>query len=111
MFELVVFLNRKLLPTPAKWIELLRNEVPSFAFSEGMTWSDKGFRPVKLDGVDTGFELYAGKNEEDAEDLPRSCTNKDYSVTLAYGSKPRQLEAAFLAAGMLAKASKGVLMN
>jgi hypothetical protein len=110
--ELIVYLRRSAMPSPEGWqtaihdagfpVELDRDFDPD-------TFS--GFLPCNLRQAQSGFEYFASPlSEEDRTDVgaPQGC---DFSVTLVTHSDLREFACSVAAAGALAQASNGLLVD
>lgn len=111
--ELEVFLDRNQLPTADEWSRAASVQKLELEFRAPLEWGKtEGFMPVRLNGIESGFELYWDEIDPNdvEEDLPEAAATKDGIVGFRF-SRPIESAAAYAAAGVLALLAQGVLFN
>jgi hypothetical protein len=109
--DLIVFLRRSAMPSPSDWQQVIRaTGLPVELDVEFDADTFKGFLPCKLRGVVSGFEYYASplSPKEAAE---AGASGSDFSVTFVTHSDLKEFACSVVAAGALAQASGGLLVD
>ncbi len=111
-FDLTVYLRRAAMPSPSAWQQAIAaTGLPVELDTDFDPDTFTGFLPCKLRGVDAGFEYFSGSlTPEEAAEMGAP-SGSDFSVSLVVHSDPRELACAAVAAGALARASGGLLVD
>jgi hypothetical protein len=110
--DLIVYLPRASMPTPARWAEAIRDAgFPVELEADFDPDTAVGFRPCQYDGAPAGFEYYSSLlSERERQELgaPAGC---DFSVNLVTHSDLREFATSLIAASVLCHLSGGVLVD
>jgi len=109
-YDLVVYLQRSNMPTPAAWhSSMVAAGFPVALDTDFDVDAFSGFLPCPVNGEISGFEYYASTvSPEDARELGLG-PDTDFSVQLRIGSQPLELVSALAASSVLAAVSGGSL--
>ncbi|MFT3777901.1 MAG: hypothetical protein QM772_06425 [Ottowia sp.] len=109
-YDLVVYLKRDKMPSPAAWQSAIVEEgFPVALDADFDIDSFSGFLPCPVNGEISGFEYYASTiSPEDAQDLELA-SGTDFSIQFCIGSRPLELVSALAASSVLAAVSGGSL--
>jgi hypothetical protein len=110
--DLIVYLQHSSMPTPAGWQQAIRDAgFPVDLDTDFDPDTLGGFLPCKLQGAEAGFEYYARRlSPAEAEEVGAP-VGADFSVVLNTHSDLRDFACSAVAAGALAWASGGQLVN
>jgi hypothetical protein len=110
--DLIVYLRRSSMPTPTAWQRAITDAgfpVEMDTDIDPDTFS--GFLPCKLRGAVSGFEYFGGRlSPSDAAEVGAP-PGSDFSVTLVTHSDLKEFACSAVAAGALAQASNGLLVD
>jgi hypothetical protein len=110
--ELIVYLRRSAMPSPEGWqTAILDAGFPVELDTDFDPETFSGFLPCKFRQAQSGFEYFTSPlSEEDRTDVgaPQGC---DFAVTLVTRSDLREFACSVAAAGALAQASNGLLVD
>ena len=110
--DLIVYLRRSAMPSPSAWqraIAATRLLVELDTDFDPDTFS--GFLPCKLRGAQSGFEYFAGPLSPAEATESGAPPESDFLVTLVTHSDLREFACSAVAAGALAQASGGLLVD
>ncbi len=117
-YDFYVFLRRDRMPAPDAWSAAVRDKGFDLEFGvEFDPYQFEGYLPCKYQSKECGFEFFAEDadlaemHEEEviSADEVRQLGDRDFLVTLAVRSDPRDAVAASVAAGVLAAMSDGII--
>jgi len=109
-YDLVVYVARSNMPTPADWsAAILKAGLPASLPTSFDVALHRGFLPCPVSGEIAGFEYFASKDS--GEKARRLLPNAgiDFRVLFACSGKPRELISVVSAASVLASIGKGFL--
>jgi hypothetical protein len=110
-----VFLNSSLLPSVEEWNAAIKAEGFDLALDAFDLRTDSGYRPATLKGEESGFEWSLSSNtyfNEYAESPERAqIRGCDLEASFWFGSRGDEHVAACIAGAVLAKMTKGFLMD
>ncbi len=110
--DLIVYLPRASMPTPARWAQAIRDAgFPVELESDFDPDTATGFRPCRYRGALSGFEYYSSplsKQERNELGAPPNC---DFSVNLVTHADLREFAVSLIAASVLCHLSGGVLFD
>ena len=108
--DVFVFLEDKNLPSLRMWQNTLNSMGVDVKFEPDFDpRKDSGYRPVKLDGVDSGFEYSYGSAEKAFGEVPEDVGPRDRVALFILHSNMRELATAMFAAAALVKCADGLL--
>jgi len=110
-FDLIVYLQRDRMPTPAAWQDAIAAAgFPVLIDQDFDPDTFAGFLPCKYKGNISGFEYHSGRlSEEDAKEL--EVGDADFSVTFVVHEGHNEMQTALSAASALCVSSNGILVN
>lgn len=110
--DLIVCLRRSAMPSPAAWQQAIAAMgLPVELDTDFDPDTFSGFLPCKLRGALSGFEYFTGRlSSEEAAEMGAP-VGADFSVTLVTHSDLTELACSTVAAGALARASGGLLVD
>ena len=109
--DLIVYLRRSEMPSPAGWQQaLVAAGMPIELDTDFDPDTFSGFLPCKLRAL-SGFEYSAGTLSRAEAVESGAPTGADFSVTLVTGSDMNEFACSVVAAGALAQASDGLLVD
>lgn len=110
--DLIVYLRRSVMPSPSVWQQAI---TATGLLVELDTDFDpdrfSGFLPCKLSGAMSGFEYFASPLSPDEAADVGAPPGSDFSVTLVTRSDLKEFACSAVAAGVLAQASGGLLVD
>lgn len=110
--DLIVYLRRASMPTPAAWKKAIQDaRFPVVLDDDFDPDSFSGFLPCKHRGAVSGFEYFAGALSEADRAAAGAPVGSDFSVTLVTHSDLREFACSVAAASTLARASGGLLFD
>jgi hypothetical protein len=110
--DLIVYLRRSAMPSPSAWQQAIAaTGLPVELDCDFNSDDFSGFLPCKLRGVASGFEYFAEKLSPAEANEVGAPPGSDFSVTLVTHSDLRELACSAVAAGALAQASGGLLVD
>jgi hypothetical protein len=110
--DLIVYLRRSAMPTPAAWQQAIRDAgFPVELDTDIDPDTFSGFLPCKLRGALSGFEYFATRLSEAEAAGAGAPAGADFCVTLVTHSDLREFACSAAAAGALARASGGLLVD
>jgi hypothetical protein len=110
--DLIVYLRRSAMPSPSEWQQgIAGTGLPVELDCDFDPNTFSGFLPCKLRGAASGFEYFAGPlSVADATEVGAP-PGSDFSVSLVTHSDLREFACSAVAAGALAQASGGLLVD
>ena len=110
--DLIVYLRRSAMPSPSAWRQAIRDAgFPVELDADFDQDTASGFRPCQHRGAESGFEYLASRlSPAEAADVGAP-PGSDFSVTLVTHSDLREFACSAVAAGALAQASSGLLVD
>lgn len=110
--DLIVYPRRSAMPTPTAWQRAISDAgFPVELDTDIDPDTFCGFLPCKLCGSPSGFEYFAGPmSPSEAADVDAP-PGSDFSVTLVTYSDLKEIACSAVAAGTLARASGGLLVD
>lgn len=111
-YDLVVYLQRGKMPSPAAWhSSIVAAGFPVALDTDFDVDSFSGFLPCPVNGEISGFEYYASTvSPDDVEELELA-PGTDFSIQFCIGSQPLELISALAASSVLAEVSGGSLRD
>jgi hypothetical protein len=114
--DLMVFLKREKLPTRDDWQQAIDAEGLDLKLDEADTTTHTGFWPAMLNGKECGFEYSFGIEEpadedEEPDELFEAIGDRAYLATFTIHASVDELQAASIAAAVLAKTADGVFFD
>jgi hypothetical protein len=110
--DLIVYLRRSAMPTPAGWQQAIRGAgFPVEMDTDIDLDTFSGFLPCKVRGVASGFEYFAGQLSPGETTEVGAPPGSDFSVTFVTHSDLREFACSAVAAGALAQAGGGLLVD
>tara|TARA_B110000196_G_C21115170_1_gene650084 strand:- start:132 stop:551 length:420 start_codon:yes stop_codon:yes gene_type:complete len=111
-YDLNVFLNKSNMPTPKDWQAAIIEEGFDVLLDSDFDVDNfSGFLPCPVSGEESGFEYYSSDlSAEEVKDLELS-EDLDFSINFCIHSNPLELLSALAASSVLAKISKGLLVD
>jgi hypothetical protein len=110
--DLTVYMRRSAMPSPSAWQQAILATGLPVELDCGFDPDDKsGFLPCKFRGVASGFEYFADKLSPAEANEVGAPPGSDFSVTLVTHSDLREFACSAVAAGALAQASGGLLVD
>jgi hypothetical protein len=110
--ELIVYLRRSAMPAPSVWQQAIAaTELPVELDYDFDPDTFSGFLPCKLRGAVSGFEYFATQLSPAEAAEVGAPPGSDFSVTLVTHSDLKEFACAAVAAGALAQASGGLLVD
>ncbi len=110
--DLIVYLRRSTMPTPEGWQQAIRDAGFHVELDTDIDLDKfSGFLPCKLRGAVSGFEYFAGRLSEAEADELGAPAGSDFAVTFVTHSYLREFACSVVAAGVLARASGGLLVD
>ena len=110
--DLIVYLRRSAMPSPSAWQQAIRDAgFPVELDADFDPDTASGFRPCQYRGAVSGFEYFASRLlPADAAEVGAP-PGSDFSVTLVTHSDLKEFACSAVAAGALAQASGGLLVD
>jgi hypothetical protein len=110
--ELVVYLRRAAMPTPARWQQAVRDAGYSVELETDFDVdTSTGYRPCKFRGEDAGFEYYSFTMNQEDRAKAGAPPDADFAVTLVTHSDLREFATSSVAGGVLCLVSGGLLVE
>ena len=110
--DLIVYLRRSAMPTPSEWQQAITaTGLPVELDTDFDPDTFNGFLPCKLRGVVSGCEYFAGPMSPAEASEVGAPPGSDFSVTLVTHSDLKEFACSAVAAGALAQASSGLLVD
>ena len=111
-YDINVYLDKDKMPTPKSWRAAIIEEGFDVILDSDFNVDDfKGFLPCLVSGKPSGFEYYSSNlTAEDVKglELPE---NMNFSINFCIHSNPLEMLSATAASSVLAKISKGLLVD
>ncbi len=102
--EQYAFIEKSSVPSRQEWQKAIDDTGFDFQLDpELKPFEDSGFLPCKLNGSDSGFEIYYDGSESTLSQFRKIKGNKDYCIAFRWGSDMAECASALIAAYALAK--------
>ena len=110
--DLIVYLRRSAMPSPSVWQQAITaTGLPVELDTDFDPDTFTGFLPCKLRGAVSGFEYFASPLSPDEASEVGAPSGSDFSVTVVAHSNAKEFACSAVAAGVLAQASGGLLVD
>jgi len=110
--DLIVYFRRAAMPTPSAWQKAICDAgFPVELDTDFDPDTASGFRPCRYRGAVSGFEYFASRLSPSDVAVVGAPPGSDFSVTLVTHSDLKEFACSAVAAGVLAQASSGLLVD